>query len=207
MIQLAISVEGQTEEEFVKVLLADHLRGMGIETTPILLGYGGGNVTLERLSTDMRNLYWSNYYVTSLVDFYGFEDKGNLTIDALETAILKLIDKHITGSWDRFKVIPYVQRYEFEGLLFSNVDSFASVLNLDSNTLNELERIRSQFGTPEDINDNSNTAPSKRLETLIPHYNKPLYGALLAIDIGLDSIRNECPRFAEWLGKLEALAA
>lgn len=210
MIRLAISVEGQTEEEFVKELLFDHLWGMGIETTPILIGhaggFGGGNVTLDRLSTDMTNLYWSDYYVTSLVDFYGFEDKGNRDIKTLETDILNLIDKRIKGSWDRSKVIPYVQRHEFEGLLFSNVDSFDSLLDLDNGILDKLKKIRSQFGTPEDINDDPSTAPSKRLEALVSYYNKPLYGSLLAIEIGLDTIRNECPRFSEWLGKLEALA-
>ena len=34
MIRLAILVEGQTEEEFVKSVLADHLRGSGLEPTP-----------------------------------------------------------------------------------------------------------------------------------------------------------------------------
>ena len=47
MTRLAISVEGQSEAEFVKQVLADHLRGRGVEPTPILLGrargtFGGG---------------------------------------------------------------------------------------------------------------------------------------------------------------------
>ena len=58
MTRLAVSVEGQTEEEFVKRILAGHLRGWRIESTPILLGRargksGGGNVSSERLVSEM----------------------------------------------------------------------------------------------------------------------------------------------------------
>ena len=82
MIRLAISVEGQTEEEFVKRVLAEHLRRIEVEPTPILLGRarvggaGGGNVSIERLVSDMLHLQRSFDAVTSLVDFYGFSDKG-----------------------------------------------------------------------------------------------------------------------------------
>ena len=63
MIRLAISVEGQTEEEFVKDFLADHLRESGVEPTPILLGRargrsGGGNVSAERLVVEKRYREW-----------------------------------------------------------------------------------------------------------------------------------------------------
>ena len=55
MIRLAVSVEGQTEEEFVKKVLAAHLSQCAVAVYPILLGRarnsgaGGGNVTVERL--------------------------------------------------------------------------------------------------------------------------------------------------------------
>lgn len=38
MTRLAVSVEGRTEEEFIKHLLAPHLESYGIEVIPILLG-------------------------------------------------------------------------------------------------------------------------------------------------------------------------
>lgn len=38
MIRLAISVEGQTEEEFVKTVLVGHLRPMAVEIQPVLIG-------------------------------------------------------------------------------------------------------------------------------------------------------------------------
>ena len=63
MIRLAISVEGPTEEEFVKLVLAEHLRAKGVEPQPVLIGeHGkgdkGGNVTVKRLTSDMAKLYF-----------------------------------------------------------------------------------------------------------------------------------------------------
>ena len=67
MIRLAVSVEGQTEEEFVKRVLDEHLRPLGVAPEPILIG---GSVTVRRLAFDMALLYQSHDSVTSLVDFY-----------------------------------------------------------------------------------------------------------------------------------------
>ena len=105
------------------------------------------------------------------------------------------------------RVIPYVQRHEFEGLLFSNVACFRGVPDLfvDEVKLNRLHAIRHQFESPEDINDNVNTAPSKRLLALMPNYSKPLHGPLIGEDIGIDAIRAECPRFDNWVGQLSQL--
>lgn len=194
MIRLAISVEGPTEEEFVKNVLADHLRSKGVEPQPILLN---GNVTVERLASDIARLIWSFNRVTSLVDFYGFRDKNTATPEQLEQRILERVARKINRSWDRSRVIPYVQQYEFEGLLFSNVDAFADAIDASEESAEELRSIREKFPTPEDINDNSETAPSKRIEKIIRQYEKVVDGPLIAIEIGLDAIRAECPRFSD----------
>ena len=202
MIRLAISVEGPTEEEFVKNVLADHLRSKGVEPQPILLN---GNVTVERLASDIARLIWSFNRVTSLVDFYGFRDKNTATPEQLEQRILERVARKINRSWDQSRVIPYVQQYEFEGLLFSNVDAFADAIDASEESVEELRSIREKFPTPEDINDNSETAPSKRIEKIIRQYEKVVDGPLIAIEIGLDAIRAECPRFSDWLTRLESL--
>ena len=202
MIRLAISVEGPTEEEFVKNVLADHLRSKGVEPQPILLN---GNVTVERLASDIARLIWSFNRVTSLVDFYGFRDKNTATPEQLEQRILERVARKINRSWDQSRVIPYVQQYEFEGLLFSNVDAFADAIDASEESVEELRSIREKFPTPEDINDNSETAPSKRIEKIISQYEKVVDGPLIAIEIGLDAIRVECPRFSDWLTRLESL--
>ena len=79
MIRLAIVVEGETEEEFVKNLLTPHLQTRGVLANPHPLG---GNVTVERLASEMANYFWSYDRVTSLVDYYGFRNKGQAWVAA-----------------------------------------------------------------------------------------------------------------------------
>ena len=212
MIRLAISVEGPTEEEFVKLVLAEHLRAKGVEPQPVLIGeHGkgdkGGNVTVKRLTSDMAKLYWSFDAVTSLVDFYGFRGKTDRSVERLERHLLeKIRDRiHRRREWDETKVFPYVQRHEFEGLLFSDVNAFTSVMDVPEESIAGLCGIRSQFQTPEDIDDGDETAPSKRIARTISMYRKALHGPLIAEAIGLDAIREECPRFNQWVERLESL--
>ncbi len=47
MIRLGISVEGQTEEEFVKKMLVCPLREKKVEATPILIGRAGENILTD----------------------------------------------------------------------------------------------------------------------------------------------------------------
>ena len=143
---------------------------------------------------------WSFDAETSSVDFYGFRDKGSKLSNDLIRAICNRI-----GESDERSVLPYVQLHEFEGLSFSNVEAFGRIL--PNAPVAELKSIRSEFGTPEEINDCHKTAPSKRLENLIPRYRKTLHGPLLAHEIGLDKIRGECPRFDAWVRRLQAPGA
>ena len=204
MTRVAISVEGETEEEFVKKSLAAHLQARGVYATPVLIGRarrrvrGGGNVTIDRLVNEMRHLRHSFDAVTSLVDFYGFRDKGGMSPDALLQAIQDRI-----GEFEDGPAFPYVQVHEFEGLLFSDVGAFERVFG--DAPITDLRSIRSDFNTPEDINDSAQTAPSKRIGRLIRGYRKTLDGPLLALEIGLERIRSECPRFDKWLRRLESL--
>ena len=66
------------------------------------------------------------------------------------------------------------------------------------------------FQNPEDINDSPVTAPSKRIKRIFEahhmHYDKVTGGALAILELGLDTIRQRCPKFDGWMRKLEALA-
>lgn len=92
--------------------------------------------------------------------------------------------------------------HEYEGLLFSDPPGFAQAVGRPD-LADDFQAIRSEFSTPEEINDSPETAPSKRVERLIPGYQKPLAGVQAAIAIGLDAIRRECPHFNEWVRRLE----
>ncbi len=200
LIRLSIVVEGETEEAFVKEALAEHLRSRGMEPQPNLLG---GNVTVERLASRMALLFWSSDRVTSLVDFYGFRDKGSDTVVALEGRINQAAIAKVNRSMDEPRVIPYVQKYEFEALLFTDVKAFGNAIGVSEQSIVQLAEIRSQFQTPEDINDNPATVPSKRIAQLIPRYSKVVAGPLVALETGLAAIRAQCPRFNQWITQLE----
>ena len=212
MIRLGITVEGETEEDFVNDVLGPHLISEGIYADAVLLGKasrsvgGGGNVTIERLAADMASHYYRFDVVTSLVDFYGFRNKGARTVEELEQAVIQEADRMLRPNWDRRKIVSYVQLHEFEGLLFSQVSAFTSVPGANETALSQMERIRSQFPSPEDINDNPNAAPSKRILQVLPDYDKRIDGPQIAQAIGLPTIRRECPRFNSWVARLESLA-
>ena len=214
MIRLAVSVEGPTEEEFVKDVLADRLRPPGIEPYPVLLGRarsgggggGGGGVDAGRLVSDMVRLRRSFDAVTSLVDFYGFRGKGSRTVEALEEDLLREIEARLPTVGG---VFPYVQKYEFEGLLFSDAAAFGAIGAIGRATkrgIETLASVRRQFATPEDVNDDPEDAPSKRIARAMPGYRKRLHGPLVARETGLTKICAECPRFRAWLTRLERLA-
>lgn len=125
---------------------------------------------------------------------------------SVETELLREIEGELGVGPLNGRFIPFVVMHEFEGLLFSCPRRFSEGIGRP-----ELEAsfraIRDQFDSPEAINDSPQTAPSKRIEALVPGYQKPLYGTLAALEIGLEPMRAECPLFDAWLKRLEAWVA
>lgn len=220
MIRVHVICEGQTEEMFINEVLAPALHHLGIYLVPALIGkpgHKGGNFRFERLLTDLekRLLGDRQAYCTTFFDFYGLpeafpgkaEASNKETMDGkadclLEAMVDKLRQKLGDEAMRRF--IPYVQMYEFEGLLFSCPKGLALGINQPA-LKDKLLRIRNEFDTPETINNSPVTAPSKRLLKLYEGYEKPLHGSLAAIEIGLPAIRSQCTRFDAWLRHMEAL--
>jgi len=81
---------------------------------------------------------------------------------------------------------------------------FAAAINQPQLAL-RFQQVRDNFPTPEDINDDSLTAPSKRIRAAFPQYSKVLHGTVAAQAIGVATMRQECPHFREWLDHLAAL--
>lgn len=218
-VRLGISVEGQTEEGFVKELLIPHLRQFGVEAKPTIVSTSratdgrkakGGGINIDRVANELRNLLtgYPDGYVTSLYDFYGFAAKrSGETVEQLETRIAATLGTPRN-------LIPYVQIYEFEGLLLSDPAIAASYFEAPAMEP-AIRSAVSRAGSPENVNDSPETAPSKRLETWTRQHGSPkryqqatktLHGPLLAARLTLPVIRNACPRFAAWLSRLETLA-
>ncbi|MFV1975095.1 MAG: DUF4276 family protein [Candidatus Scalindua sp.] len=200
MVRLAISVEGQTEERFVQMVIVPYLQRRSIYAVPLRLCSGGGDVYLPRIKKELTHLANSFDKVTTLYDFYGFRGKaGDENKESLEQKIIDCIAAPL-----REKIIPYVQMYEFEGILFSSPEAIEN--NIQQTGLADwAKNVLQQFDNdPEKINDSSQTAPSKRLlnET---KYIKTVHGPDIAKEIGLTVLREKCTGFSEWLNKLEAM--
>ncbi|MEA3342306.1 MAG: DUF4276 family protein [Chloroflexota bacterium] len=221
VVRVNIIVEGQTEETFVRDLLQGHLANVGVYAVArcVVTGrkhgkiYRGGMTTYTRARRDIRR--WlsedPSAYLTTMFDLYklppDFPNSNQTKTFYAPHERVRRIEAAIATDIQSQRFIPYVQLYEFEGLLFSNVQVIDRILNIHSSSqLAALKEIRTQFRTPEEINDGETTAPSKRLKSLYPGYDKVTYGPRIAQRIGLDTLRQECPHFDDWVSKLETLA-
>lgn len=220
MIRVHVICEGQTEEMFVNELLAEAFIAKNICLIPSLIGkpgHKGGNFKFERLLTDVRARLLSDRdaYCTTFFDFYGLpEDFPGKKEAKLQVGIVRKADHLLAELTKQLQVklgeealrrfIPYVQMYEFEGLLFSNTEKLALGIN-QMNIEGALQKIRDAFDSPEEINNSPLTAPSKRIENLYSAYDKPIHGSLAAMEIGLEGIRRECQQFDAWLKSIESL--
>jgi hypothetical protein len=210
MIRVCIICEGLTEVEFVNRCLEPYLRPSGVSAYGTVLSaksgrHRGGNVTVDRLAKNISFLYSEADRVTTLVDFYGFKDRAARSRTELEAAILAGVASS-TRRYDPRFVLPYVQMYEFEGLLFTEPQAFEWVEDgWNDDTKRALEAVAQEFTSPEEINDSPETAPSKRIQRILEGvYSKTEHGPDIAESIGMDAIRAKCPAFNEWVGKLQA---
>jgi hypothetical protein len=157
---------------------------------------------------------------TTMVDYYALpqEGAGEWPGRAKSTSLGTIAEKArcvedavrsdlAAGMSDRFdsrRFVPFVVMHEFEGLLFSDCTAFSRGIGRADLEISFRE-IREKFGTPEEIDDSPESTPSKRIEALVPGYEKPILGVLAVLEIGLSVIRTECPHFDGWLKHLESL--
>ncbi len=194
MLRIAISVEGATEREFVNQLMIPYFSERAVLITPVSMN---GNISLDRIRHELPPLLGSFDYVTTFYDLYGFKRRLGRTVEELEQNLLELFEQ-------KRQLIPYIQQYEFETLVFSEPAIVADELR-DVKKQEQIEAIVQGAGEPEQINDGVTSSPSKRLKMLFPHYDKKFHGPSICQRIGLRRIRRACPRFNHWLIRLENL--
>ncbi|MFN7119704.1 MAG: DUF4276 family protein [Saprospiraceae bacterium] len=206
-----IIVEGETEEEFVNSLIQPYLytrgiadvRAIKLSTSP---GHKGGDLKFARYKRNVENLLKreQDILVTSLIDFYklrtdfpDYNEAQAIRNVAERVAFLESACKEKIGN---ARFVPYIQLHEFEGLLFTDQRAFDILFpNLPPTQRNELIKIINEYPNPELIDEGTETAPSKRLQKLIPGYEKPLFGPMIALENGIESMLQKCPRFNEWI--------
>jgi hypothetical protein len=222
MAEVIVFCEGQTEEKFIKQIVAPSLRQSGIHLKPQTLKTSqdgsGGAVTFDRLKFYARNaLRQKNAPIlATFLDLYALDTDFPCFIEArrlpevysrvamLETELHKAIVGYVACRPERF--LPHIQPYEFEGLLFSDVDALTSVEPGWSRSLRRLTEVVDSHESPEHINDGFDTKPSRRLETTLdPGYHKTRHGPLAAERITLAVMEEKCRHFRGWMTRLRAL--
>ncbi|MBX3057710.1 MAG: DUF4276 family protein [Anaerolineae bacterium] len=224
MIRLHLIVEGQTEETFVNTILRPHLAHFNVMADAHMITtnrqFGrrgrGGISNYAQIKQDLEQWVKQDQKrdarFTTMIDLYalpenfpGYGESRHVS-DAYERvqALENAFSKDITD----YRFVPYLQLHEFEALILADPQK------LDWEFLDHERQIRNLVSlvtnqNPELIDDGEETAPSKRIEREIPEYEgrKASAGPLVAGKIGLETLRQRCRHFGEWVGKLEALGS
>lgn len=217
--EVVVLVEGPTEQRFIKELLAPYLSIKNVFLTPVILdkpGEKGGDVKFARASNDIEKhlKQRSDTWVTLMVDYYGIradwpgyrdskhESQHCRKAEIMNAATAREIEKLFPGFAPNRRFIANVSMHEIEALYFSDPAVLAEKLNVNQKLI---DAILDECGEPEKINDNRQTAPSKRLEALSERFKKTSTGLAIARDVGIEQMRQKCPIFNSWILQLEKL--
>ena len=219
--RVLILVEGQTEERFVKDVLAPAFFEKELFFAPTLLvtkrvkdgpNFKGGVTNFAKFENDLRRLFdsASGALVTTLLDYYrlpnDFPGMASRTVCASARDRVVHVELAIRRHFDcANNFLPFLMLHEFEAWLFADTSVLPRVLT-DDRPKAEFSAMRAAVATPEEINARPDWAPSKRIERLFPTYRKTAHGPTAAKRIGIDRIRSECPHFNEWLTALDRFA-
>lgn len=223
MIEVIVVGEGQTEETFVRDVLAPAFAPLEIFLSPRLVPTGphsrGGALNEQRVLRYLRNTLRErgDTYVTTFFDLYGLptgfpgvHESADLAdpmqkASHIEAALAEAAVRAADCRADRF--LPHVQPYEFEALLFADTDRLVELDDRWRTAAAPLRAARAAAATPEHVNDGPQTHPSARLRAQLrePQFDKVLHGAAAARNIGLARLRDECRHFGAWLERIESL--
>ena len=215
MKRIIVICEGPTEKEFCDTILSPYFAPQGIYLNAPLIKHSHGGIVpwpLLKRQICIHLRAERSAYVTTLIDYYGITSKHNFPswVESLkETDVCKrtaLLERGMKEDIDEelcSRFVPYIQLHEFEGLLFSNIDVYERVIPKgDLIGMEELRQTAAMYDNPELINNSPETSPSHRLARIVRGYDKVVYGNYLAECIGLNKIRERCPRFNCWIESL-----
>lgn len=169
--------------------------------------FKGGVTNYAQVKDDLRRLLndTSAVAVTSLIDYYGLPSDFPGMTSRPKTNPHERV-KHVEVAWEadvsHQKFRAFLTLHEFEALLFSDVEELDPAVHA-RDARKALLGVRAAFNTPEDINEDRQTCPSRRILLHCPTYQKTVHGPLTAKRIGLETMRAQCPHFAEWLQWME----
>jgi hypothetical protein len=216
MTRINLVVEGQTEETFVREVLSRYLVNQSVVARLVRMGSGssrshkGGLKDYLKLRRDVLN--WlkqdSTAVVTTMIDLYGLP--SNFPAFAKSAALrdpyarIAALEKAFSEDVGSTRFIPYIQLHEFEALLFTDISRLKNYYPERTAEVNRLAAEAAKFESPELINDDPETAPSKRIQREIPEYDKVIAGSVVVSELKVAAICERCPHFKNWLLNLSA---
>ncbi len=222
MKRVHIVCEGPTEQTFVREVLQPEFPKLHL--IAILPGktyakrQSGGRMKYARVWPDIVNTLKMDgqCFCTTLIDYYALgadfpaneEPRGSAPADKatrVEQAVASDVARRLGRNFDAGRFRCHLSMHEFEGLLFSDPPRLADGLGRPD-LADALSEIRGAVESPEHINDDSETAPSKRLKRACPGYDKVIGGNVAALAVGVAAMRQECAHFRAWLEWLRHLA-
>jgi hypothetical protein len=232
--RLHITTEGETEERFVKEILAPHLgeRAVWADARRVLtsrdkslcIEYRGGfrltsayMVAKRDICTWMKEDRNPDVRFTTMFDLYALpkdfpgydaarrEADPYRRVAILEEALAADITREMDGD-PRF--IPYIQLHEFEALILADPQQLDwEFLEHDDAIQRLVDMVAAEGGNPELIDDGEHTAPSKRIIAEIAEYEarKVSSGPLVVRQIGMAVLCERCRHFAQWIERIEGI--
>lgn len=226
MKRLYLTVEGQTEAAFATSMLGPHLANFNVFLFPPRftglhrrrrgrIPQGGLLNTFGHALADMQT--WlkedqsGDARFSMMVDLYSLpadfpgyvagmaRPDGRTKAQALQQSLAEVM----TDA----RFIPYLQCHEFEALVLTDPQRIATLYEVSTADIAHLSQACQAFGTPEEINLGQHSHPKYRIEQTVQGYDENVAGPLLAEDIGLATLRGQCPHFGNWLSRLEQLDA
>lgn len=215
MKNIIVSVEGETEEYFVKDVLTPYLakKEIYVSHTINLHGYRTYSYIKKEI---LATLYkYPKYILTTFYDYYGLSkirDFAGLNLNELNNPVsvydkINTIQDYFYKDINHKNFIPFIQLHEFEALLFIDENiTCEELLGCNKESLNKyIKKTReTDFkNNPELINNSTETAPSKLIEKQYPKYQKTMHGINITKGLGIHKIMETCPHFKEWIEKIE----
>lgn len=227
MTRLHIIAEGQTEQKFVREVLAPYLWSLNIVTDSRCVltsrdktgkSHRGGLTNYQKAKNDIvrwikQEHHNDDCYFSTMFDYYALPNDFPGWAESLRIADkysrIEHLEKAMKEDIEDRRFIPYIQLHEFEALVFADLQRLKCEYFGYEAQIERLSRIlENNFSdNPELIDDGPDTAPSKRIILEIREYDKASAGVNVANNIGIQTLRRRCRHFNDWLAQLENIAA
>lgn len=213
--RLYILCEGQSEEAFIRQVLSPYFQNLNLYIIPIITktsqGHKGGGLKYQRIKKEIFDLLrYKESFVSTFFDYYALpKDFPQYSNQEQENDIyqkINILEQGLCEDINNERFFPHIQPYEFETLLFSNINKIIEAdASWNSSHLSRLQQIIQEFDNIEHINNSPQTSPSHRLLTIFPTYKKIMHGKIISEKTTISCIREKCQHFNEWCNKISNL--